>query len=346
MLPYLLVISFIVFWVILEEKSLNRKSVWLPLIVLSLFAGMRSFVVGTDSETYTRKFTSQLDVSYFVFKDGTEIGYQFLEYSLLRLTDNYFWLFFTTALIIVYCYLKIIRKYSENYWLSVFLFLTLGVYTFFFNGLRQGLAMAIFALGTPYLLEKRVIPYVLICLFASLFHTTALFMIPFYFLVNLKFRVFYKILLTFLGSLLISGSLVSYLSSFNERYESYGAVSEAAGGLLILGFYTIILIFIYIIGQVYKIREENFLKLYTLYATGVVFIIPLALLGRNPSGPQRLITYFTWLLVLLLPTVLKRINSIYITALTVIFVLFYFILTTSKFSNLTPYIINPIFEMF
>lgn len=346
MFPYLLVLGFIIFWIILEQKALNRKSFWLPLIVLALFAGIRSYHVGTDSGTYTRNFTSQLDVNYFKFDESVEPGYQLFEYILLGLTDDYFWLFFITGLVVAYCYLRIIKKYSVNYWLAVFLFITLGAYTFFFNGLRQGLAMAIFALATPYLLEKKLIPYLLICFLASLFHVSALVMIPFYFLVNIRIKVTYKIFIAFMSSLVGSSFLISYFASGNQRYEGYADVAEESGGLLTLGFYTVMMFFIYIISHIYRIREESFAKLFTFYATGVALIIPIAMLGRNPSGPQRLLPYFTWVLVLLLPIVLKKINNTYVSLVTIILAITYFILTTDRFSNLTPYIINPIFEIF
>ena len=346
MLPYLLVLSLVIFWIVLEKKSLNRTSFWLPLIILTLFAGARSYRVGTDTGNYTRNFNSQLNVEYFRFNKDIEFGYQALEYALLNVTSSYFWLLTITSLIIVYCYLKIIKRYSVNYWFSVFLFITLGVYTFFFNGLRQGLAMALFALAVPYLLEKRLIPYLLVCGVASLFHVTALFMIPFYFIVNLRVRPVYKILATFLGSLLVSGVLVSYIASTNDRYEGYAKASEEAGGFLTLGFYTALMILIMFVSYVYKIKDENYQKLITFYASGVVFIIPLAMLGTSPSGPQRLLAYFTWTLILILPVMLKKINNIYLYIASVLLFLTYFMLTTSRFSNLSPYILNPIFEVF
>jgi len=346
MLPYLLVLSFVVFWILLEQKALGRKSFWLPLITLSLFAGIRSFRVGTDSGTYTKDFRHSLDIYNFQFDKLIEPGYQLLEYTLLRLTHNYFWLFFITALIVVYCYLTIIKRYSVNYWFSIFLFITLGVYTFFFNGLRQGLAMAIFALALPYLLEKRLIPYLIICFLASLFHNTALFMIPFYFLVNLRIKPIYKILATFLGSLFVSRFLINYVSASNERYEGYAAADQEGGGYVTLGLYTILIFVIYFIIRIYKIRDKQFMQLFAFYAIGVVFIIPIAMLGANPSGPQRLLAYFTWTLILILPIIFKRINNIYIISSAVILFIIYFILTTSAFSNLSPYIINPVFEIF
>ena len=346
MLPYLLVLSLVIFWIVLEKKSLNRTSFWLPLIALTLFAGTRSYWVGTDTANYTRNFNNQLKPEYFRFNEDIEYGYQLLEYGLLHVTTEYFWLLVITSFIIVYCYLSIIKKYSVNYWFSVFLFITLGVYTFSFNGLRQGIAMAIFALAIPYLLEKRLFPYLLVCAIASLFHVTALFIIPFYFIVNLRTKPVYKIMATFLGSLLISRLLVSYISSTNDRYQDYAKISEESGGFLTLGFYSAIMILIIVVNHVYKIKDDNFQKLLTFYASGVAFVIPLAMLGTSASGPQRILSYFTWTLVLLLPIVLKKVNSVYIYGISVVFFLTYFILTTSKFSNLTPYMINPVFEVF
>lgn len=346
MLPYFLVLSFVLLWILLERKALNRTAFWIPLIALSLFAGMRSYRVGTDSGNYTRDFRTNLDVYNFEFNELIEPGYQALENGLLKITHNYFWLFFITALIVVSCYLIIIKRYSVNYGLSVFLFVTLGVYTFFFNGLRQGIAMAIFALALPHLLEKRLLPYLLICFLASMFHNTALFMIPFYFLVNLRIKPTYKIIMTFVGSLLVSRFLISYIAASNERYEGYAGAEQEGGGYLTLGFYAILIFVIYLISHIYKIRDKQFMQLFTFYAIGVVFIIPVAMLGANPSGPQRLLTYFTWTLILILPIVFKRINNIYITSSAVILFIIYFILTTSAFSNLSPYIINPIFEIF
>ncbi len=346
MFPYLLTLSFVVLWIALEKKSLNRTSFWLPLILLTLFAGFRSDRVGTDTRYYTRNFNSQLDVEYFIFDKTVEFGYQLLEYALLSVTSHYFWLLTLTSFIVLYCYLKIIKKYSVNYLFSVFLFITLGFYTFLFNGLRQGIAMAIFTIALPFLLEKRLLPYLLVCFIGSLFHISALFMIPFYFIVNLRIKLFYKIVATFLGSLLTSRFAVSYVAETNKRYEGYTQISESAGGYLILGFQIILIVFVYSIIHIYKIKDKQFLKLFTFYASGVLFIIPLAILGTNPSGPQRLLNYFTWTLVLIIPFVFKRLNNKYVFIVAVILFLIYFVLTTSRFSNLTPYIINPIFEIF
>ena len=346
MLPYLLLLSFIMFWIFLEKKSLNRDAFWVPFFALVLFASFRNYLVGTDTGTYIKNFVNQLDYNYFSFRDGVELGYQLIEYFLLRITHNYFWLFFVTSFIVVFCYLYIFRKNSKDYITSVFIFITLGTYTFFFNGLRQGLAMAVFAFAIPYLITRNFYKYFLICIFASFFHTTALLMVPFYLLVNLNFKLLYKLVATFFGSFILSKYLIAYIASTNERYESYTQTSENSGGLLTLGFYVIMLVILYISSYIYKIKDKEFIQIFAFYALGVTFMIPIALLESNPSGPQRLLPYFTWTLALILPFLYKKINNNYIYIASFVLGLIYFYLTTSRFSNLTPYTINPIFEIF
>lgn len=346
MIPYFLVLSFVTYWTLLEDKALNRKAFLIPLLTLTLFAGIRSSGVGTDSETYVTLFNESTSTGSFVIKEDIEIGYQVLEYIISALTNNYFWLFLITGFIVVFCYLITIRNLSNNYYLSIFFFITLGAYTFFFNGLRQGIAIALFTLSLPYLLNKKIIPYLIICLLATSFHNSALAAIPFYFIVNLRINIIYKIIATFLVSIFSSSVLIKFMASTNERYEGYTSVSEDAGGMLVLSFHIIIIIIISVITYVYKIKDEIFIKIFTFYVTGVAFIVPIALLGTNPSGPQRILNYFTWILILILPFILEKVKNTYVNMIAISLAIVYFVLTTYSFSNLTPYIINPIFEKF
>ena len=346
MLPYLLILFSVMFWVWVEKKSLNRKALWVPLFILVLFASFRNSRVGTDTGTYVRNFVNELDYKYFDFNGDVEIVYQLIEFSLLRITHNYFWLFFITSFIVVFSYLYIFRKYSKYYAASIFIFITLGTYTFFFNGLRQGLAMAIFAFAIPYLINRNFYRYFLICIFASLLHSTALLMIPFYILVNLNIKLIYKLVATFFGSLILSKYLIAYIASTNERYEGYAQTSENSGGVLTLGFYVIILVILYVGSYIYKIKDKYFIQILAFYALGVIFMVPVALLESNPSGPQRLLPYFTWVLALILPILLKKIDDIYIYSGVALLAIVYFILNIYRFGNLTPYSINPLFEVF
>lgn len=346
MVPYFLLLSFVMFWIFLEKKSINRKAFWLPFIVLVLFSSMRSYVVGLDTGGYTADFRDQLDVSYFNFRSDVEYGFQFLHYIILKFTKNYFWLFFISSIIVLYPYLNFFKKNSKDYFLSVFIFITFGFYSFYFNGLRQGIAMAIVVLATPFLIDKKFFKFSLIVLFASLFHKSALVMILFYFIVNLRLRIEYKLIVLFVASLGLSKLLLKYLSSFNDRYGSYTEVSDEAGGYLTLLFYFIIAFYLYIHIYKYRICEEKINTLAQLYFCGLVFLLPIAMLGASASGPQRLLFYFVWPVTILLPYVFDYMKNRYIYFLFIFLSSVYFYLTTSSFSSLTPYRINEIFRIF
>lgn len=77
------------------------------------------------------------------------------------------------------------RKYSSRYFFSLFLFVASTDYiTWMFGGIRQFLAVTIIVLATPLLLKKKYIPLILVILFASTFHQSALMMLPVIFIVQ------------------------------------------------------------------------------------------------------------------------------------------------------------------
>lgn len=345
MLPYILILTFVVLWIYFEKKAINHKSFWIPLILLSTFAGIRNYTVGTDSAAYTKKFRYNFNAYNFQFNENVELGYQFFEYILLQLTHNYFWLFFIFSIIVVGCFLIIIKRYSTDYVASVFLYITLGVYTFFFNGLRQAIAVAILALATPYLIKKNIIRYLIITAVASMFHISAILLIPFYFLTHSKIKFTYKILISFFTSLLGSRLVIAFFADSNPRYEQYTSSNAKAGGLVTLSVYTLLAIFLIIIGKMYKIKNSLYNSLLTYYSIGIFFIIPLTTLQTDPSGPQRLLQNFIWTLILLLPIAINAINNKYIAFLIYLVFLVYFIIITFSFNGLTPYLLNPIFKV-
>lgn len=345
MLPYLLILGFIIFWISLEKKSLHRNAFWVPFFILVLFASLRSYLVGTDTGSYTSDFRNSLDSNYYIFRQDLEYGYQLLEYLILKFTHNYFWLFFVSSVLVVGSYLYIFKKNSENYILSVVIFISFGFYLFYFNGLRQGIAMAIVALATPYLINKQFLKYALVILLASFFHKTALIMLLFYFIIHLKFKLEFKALAVFLGSYLISGSIIQYLAVSNEKYSSYAEVSENAGGYLTLFFYFSISLLLYIFYKKYKINNSDYYILLQLCLYGVLFLIPVALLGASPSGPQRLLFYFVWVVSLLIPTAMVKLNSKILYSV-FIFLAFIYYSMVLGFGNLLPYQLNENFRIF
>ena len=75
--------------------------------------------------------------------------------------------------------ISVYRKYSCNFFITVFLFLAGGDYVqWTHNGIRQFVAVSMTFAATGLLLKRKLWQYYLVVLFASLFHGTALIMLP------------------------------------------------------------------------------------------------------------------------------------------------------------------------
>lgn len=346
MIPYLLLFFFVSFWIILERLALRRRALLIPLLALSLFAGLRSYRVGTDTGGYISNYINKLDPSSFKFNDDVEKGYQFFDYLLLQHTHNYAWLLLITSFFCVFSYLTFIKKYAENYLLAVIIYITFGFYTFFFNGLRQGIAMAIMLYGMNGLLYNKLWRYLLVCIIASTFHISALFMIPFYFIVNFEAKILHKLLLVSMGSSLTASHLIQYMAKDNIRYKEYATTNDDYGGLYTLSFYVLLALFITAIKLKLRIKDQIFEKFFTLYILGIALLIPIAFLGAGASGPQRLLSYFTWTTVIILSTAVNRIKGAFPKLAFIGLCVIFYYLTTMRFSNLNPYILNQSIEIF
>ena len=92
---------------------------------------------------------------------------------------------FIIALVQTIPVVLILRRYSEDYVYSIFMFVALTYHiSWMMNGLRQFMAVAIIFAATPWIIRRDTIKTVLLVLFASLFHRSALFIIPVIFLVR------------------------------------------------------------------------------------------------------------------------------------------------------------------
>ncbi len=79
------------------------------------------------------------------------------------------------------------RKYSEDYWFSIFLFIATTDYlSWTFNGIRQFTAVVLIYAATPLIIKRKYIPSILIILLASTMHQSALLMIPVIFIIQGK----------------------------------------------------------------------------------------------------------------------------------------------------------------
>jgi transmembrane protein EpsG len=101
-------------------------------------------------------------------------------------TDNYHWWLATIAIVSGISIMCALRKRSENYLYSIYIFITSLTVVWLFNGIRQFLVVAIL-FGLCHLIEERKMwKFIIAVVLCSLIHKTALIMLPMYFFVTDK----------------------------------------------------------------------------------------------------------------------------------------------------------------
>lgn len=179
------------------QKRLNGKTVerWdvLPAILMVLpyiiWAGCRDGSFG-DSGVYQNGYRNaaggiQEALSLFT-SDSKDPGYYAFLLVMKSILGNQEKLYFTIiAAFQLICVALIFRRYSTNYWACIFLFVVSTDYlSWMHNGMRQFIAVAIIFAGFRYIIEKQYVQIILLILLASLFHGSALLMIPIIFIVQ------------------------------------------------------------------------------------------------------------------------------------------------------------------
>lgn len=145
-------------------------------VVLILFAGLRTAY--NDTITYVNGYEHiSLDGGILAdidWKIGSNPGFAVTNRILVFLgfSSQSFLLFYSVVTIGIY--LWFIRKYTSNLWISVFLFIMLGSYTFTMAAIKQCVAVAFCLVGVDRAINKKWIPFVLWTLLGVLFHPYSL----------------------------------------------------------------------------------------------------------------------------------------------------------------------------
>lgn len=210
-------------------------------ILLILFEGLRSDMVGTDTGGYCRGFSNRLGrwwtLNYSNPKNLIqEPGFGLVNLFASLFGDNYLYLLVTCACCCVFPALISIRNSSVDFSASLVVYITFGCYLFGFAGIRQGIAMSIFLFSFPYLFSKDFKRFLIVVLVAALFHKSVLLALPIYFICTLKYSL-KSIIILVIFSFVFSGvlsSLIVFSSSVDERYAYYMEETEAGSGVLLM----------------------------------------------------------------------------------------------------------------
>lgn len=201
-----------------DKKNISLFCAILTFALLLFFVGCRSLI--NDTYLYRDVFENYIsgDLSQIIdlWNGESKSKYFYIVQVLFKhfVSDNYTVFFFALGIFQIGAIIKLFYKYSDDYFMSSYLFITSGAFIWLMGGVRQFLAVTIVLYGIEYLIQRRTTKFMIIVLIAALFHVSALLWIPVYFVCTSK-PWSLKIMLFILGI----ASLIVFMDSFTSLLD-------------------------------------------------------------------------------------------------------------------------------
>ncbi len=235
------------------DKSNNLPTVITGGLLLFLLSALRSIDFGYDAIRYVNRYIQQSYESLSIFwvkfttNQGKDPFFYLFSRVLSALGANYrVWLAIMAAFFLL-AVCRLILKYSKEPFMSFLLFVTLGYFFFSLTGIRQALAIAVTLFAYKYLNERKLVPFIILVLIATLFHSSALVFLIAYPVMFVK-KVGWKQIAAILFALFSAYFLSAQFKAFIALLGWSDSVSLSAGKnvtLNISGFLIQLVIFLF-----------------------------------------------------------------------------------------------------
>lgn len=309
-----------------KEKE-TRKKVFLygAFIQLFLFLSLRTTEGKTDLPNYFYFFDKCNQVGW-----GKIFSYRyeplFIIYTkiIANILNNKQLFLVITAFISLLGPLYIIKKYSKNYFLSVFLFITFQFFTYDFYLLRQVIAMSILLLSLKFVEERKLIKFIIMIILATCFHMSACLFIIVYWLAKIKIdnKKMLMIAGIMIAIFLFGDSIINVALSI--IYQNYADAIEEGGGY----FYFAVLLCVFFIVTMLKGAFLKQQKTNLMWYNILIIAIFIQLFAIQKPIISRVTIYYSIALIIVLPNVIqcfkeKNLRLLANVMICIVFFLFY-----------------------
>ena len=283
-------------------KNKGKPLIWGSFVVLFAFSALR-YGYGND-------YFSYLGIYNYIKLNGWYDYYEKNPLFILlnRFSPNFYIFVAVTSLaFLVAIFVLIYRNVSPKYQGIAVLLFVLNPYIFLTNlsAIRQATAMVVFVLAIYFSMKKKIVPYILLILVASMIHTSAILLLPIYFVANTKkiSRPFLFIFTIIVALLVLSpASYDWFVGLFEEflaenRYDRY--IQEQGNSI-----YATIMALVYFVYVALNIRKldgkkQAFAKLYLISTT-------ISLIAYKASIFTRLDIYFIIFGLITIPNIIEH----------------------------------------
>lgn len=202
-----------------SEYRWGKFSAFLLVLPYIIWAGFRAGI--GDTEVYRLSFYTAADslsaLPAYAASQTKDTGFYVLN-SLFKIfiSSSSVIFFLAIAAFQIFCIMRTYRKYSSDYWMSIFLFIVSTDYlSYMHNGMRQFIAVCGIFACLGWIIKKEYFKTIIVILLLSTIHQTALIMIPIILIIQGKAFNKKTMILIFLTLIVLVG--VNEFTSFLEN---------------------------------------------------------------------------------------------------------------------------------
>lgn len=211
----------------LDKRRPNIVGLVVSTLIIVLYSGLRNNIGDTVYYIHTYHLLEENGATMPVWGQKAYL-FELLQYLLVKSGAESSVLIMIGTIVTIIPFMMVFYNYSADYSLSIYLFFTMGIYVSTMNGIRQYIATGILLMSTKYLFSPKKQDFwklLILAIIASLFHDSALIIIPIYFLCRRKAwsaPTFISLSVGVVGVILISMFLPSFLSFLEDtNYSEY-----------------------------------------------------------------------------------------------------------------------------
>lgn len=324
-------------FLILSKYAPKYKKIFIIISGLSLlvFWGIRGNIfnqiyAGVDYNSYRHWFFS---IENLPLRFDNDIGFGILLLVIKKLTGSFEIFIFITTAFLIYAVYKYAIDNNKEYLLTIYIFLSFGIFELGMTAIRQWIAGSIFLISIKYIRDKKLLKYLISIGIAALFHNSAIILLLIYPFVNIKpknhkIKIILCIIVGAVGAILLKsgilmGIIYKILPLYAQKHVNIGP--ELNGNYTVFIISTVTLAFILFNKKTYRYFEGK----YDYQLDYLILLCLFSFLGTYHATTNRLTQYFMPAIPLVVPNVLatieNKVNKNIITALTIFFFLLIYI---------------------
>jgi hypothetical protein len=303
-------IGYFIFFLTLLLVPVFKKKSYINFIYFSLFYSFFSFRnnVGWDFKFYFELAEQTWLLKYPLFFDKIEnFNFFIFQYWRMELLNKIFYkitwffnhpqiIFFLYGFVIIFSLKKGLdyyNKYSIYPWIT---FLSFPMFFFsFFSIMRQACAIMLIFFSYRYIYKRKIIKFIILVFIASLFHDSAKYCFPIYFLNRHNFSKKFLSIIFFFSFFSEKIFLFFLKTSLFSKYSGYVENRIGSGGKLIYYFVIGIVILVICCSDKLKKNRENIFFINTIVMGGCIYI---SLISFGDLGPRMSIYFLIFFIYL------------------------------------------------